>query len=141
MAYQFGRTETLRSAGPHSATVIFLHGLGDSGSGIAPIGQALTGGAGSELSHMKFVFPTAPVRPVTMNGGMRMPGIIECINSGLCSDSCVLKNVPGCVECIAAWFDLDFNKSTGFVDHEGIQSSMDYLGERHVQIRILNDLM
>ena len=28
--------------------------------------------AGTQLPHVKFVFPTAPVQPVTLNMGMRM---------------------------------------------------------------------
>ena len=38
--------------------------LGDSGEGIGSIGPAL------KLQHVKFVCPTAPVRPVTVNMGM-----------------------------------------------------------------------
>lgn len=51
----------------HTATVIFLHGLGDTGHGWA---SALSG---STLSHVKFVCPTANVMPVTLNAGFRMP--------------------------------------------------------------------
>ena len=74
MSYKFGPTVTQQpSGGKHTATVIFLHGLGDTGNGIAPIGQALVDGA-PQLSHVKFLFPTAPQRPVTMNGSAVMPG-------------------------------------------------------------------
>eukprot|EP00276_Gloeochaete_wittrockiana_P010990 CAMPEP_0184656196 /NCGR_PEP_ID=MMETSP0308-20130426/15947_1 /TAXON_ID=38269 /ORGANISM="Gloeochaete witrockiana, Strain SAG 46.84" /LENGTH=222 /DNA_ID=CAMNT_0027093197 /DNA_START=143 /DNA_END=811 /DNA_ORIENTATION=- len=53
----------------HTATVIFLHGLGDTGHGwadVAPDFQAA-------VPYCKFIFPTAQVRPVTLNGGMPMP--------------------------------------------------------------------
>lgn len=50
----------------HSATVIWLHGLGDSGSGWAPIAHELN------LPHVKWVFPNAGSRPVTCNGGTTM---------------------------------------------------------------------
>ncbi|KAF9195286.1 hypothetical protein BGZ51_002801 [Haplosporangium sp. Z 767] len=53
----------------HSATVIFLHGLGDSGAGWAPVGEEL----GQYLPHVKFIFPNAPQTPVTLNYGMKMP--------------------------------------------------------------------
>ncbi|KAF9995541.1 hypothetical protein BGZ80_009026 [Entomortierella chlamydospora] len=53
----------------HSATVIFIHGLGDSGAGWAPVGQEL----GRYLPHVKFIFPNAPDMPVTLNYGMQMP--------------------------------------------------------------------
>ena len=52
-----------------SAAVIWLHGLGADGHDFEPIVPELRlGGAGS----VRFVFPHAPVRPVTINGGMPM---------------------------------------------------------------------
>jgi phospholipase/carboxylesterase len=53
----------------HTATVIWLHGLGDSGHGFAPIVPELKL---PEDSNVRFIFPHAPERPVTINGGMRM---------------------------------------------------------------------
>ncbi len=51
---------------PH-ATVIWLHGLGADGHDFEPIVPEL------ELAKpVRFVFPHAPVRPVTLNQGMRM---------------------------------------------------------------------
>ncbi|KAI7819431.1 acyl-protein thioesterase-1 [Gamsiella multidivaricata] len=58
-----------KASGKHTATLIFMHGLGDSGSGWATIGEELTG----ILPHVKFIFPNAPSMPVTMNHGMHMP--------------------------------------------------------------------
>ncbi|KAF9438473.1 hypothetical protein BGZ76_007592 [Entomortierella beljakovae] len=54
----------------HSATIIFMHGLGDTGAGWAPVGEELS----KYLPHVKFIFPNAPVIPITLNQGMRMPG-------------------------------------------------------------------
>eukprot|EP00882_Tetradesmus_deserticola_P007621 GHRQ01008026.1.p1 GENE.GHRQ01008026.1~~GHRQ01008026.1.p1 ORF type:complete len:324 (+),score=76.17 GHRQ01008026.1:399-1370(+) len=54
----------------HTGTVIMLHGLGDSGDGWAPIGAEWA----PELRHVKFVFPHAPRRPISVNFGMQMPG-------------------------------------------------------------------
>lgn len=51
------------------ATVIWLHGLGDSGNGFAPIVPELN--LPPELA-IRFIFPHAPVRPVTINNGMEM---------------------------------------------------------------------
>ena len=48
-----------------SAAVIFLHGLGDTGSGW----QRTTRRLAKQLPHIKFILPTAPQRPVTVNGG------------------------------------------------------------------------
>lgn len=53
----------------HRATVIWLHGLGDSGHGFAPIVPALNLPASLGI---KFIFPHAPIQPVTVNGGMEM---------------------------------------------------------------------
>jgi phospholipase/carboxylesterase len=54
--------------GPEAA-VIWLHGLGADGSDFEPIVPQLGLGAKPAL---RFVFPHAPVRPVTINNGMRM---------------------------------------------------------------------
>ena len=49
--------------------VIWLHGLGADGNDFAPIVPELVDRAWPPL---RFVFPHAPVRPVTINNGMRM---------------------------------------------------------------------
>ncbi len=52
---------------PIDAAVIWLHGLGADGHDFEPIVDEL------ELPRaIRFVFPHAPVRPVTINGGQRM---------------------------------------------------------------------
>lgn len=51
------------------ATVIWLHGLGDSGNGFAPIVPELK--LPDELA-IRFIFPHAPVRPITINNGYQM---------------------------------------------------------------------
>ncbi|HET7197339.1 MAG TPA: alpha/beta fold hydrolase [Burkholderiales bacterium] len=53
-------------AGP-KGSVIWLHGLGADGHDFEPVVPEL----GLELP-LRFVFPHAPVRPVTINAGMRM---------------------------------------------------------------------
>lgn len=59
-----------RTTGPTPAwTILWLHGLGDSGDGFAPIVPELVRPGWPAL---RFVFPHAPVRAVTINGGMRM---------------------------------------------------------------------
>src|SRR5467141_4892942 len=51
-----------------TASVIWLHGLGADGNDFAPIVPELR----LPKSAIRFVFPHAPVRPVTINAGMRM---------------------------------------------------------------------
>ena len=55
--------------GEHKATIIWLHGLGDSGNGFAPIAPELHL---DDALGVKFIFPHAPVRPVTINNGLEM---------------------------------------------------------------------
>ena len=59
----------VKPAKQHTATVIWLHGLGDSGNGFAPIVPELK--IPEDLA-IRFIFPHAPVRPVTINNGMEM---------------------------------------------------------------------
>lgn len=53
------------------AAVIWLHGLGADGSDFVPIVSELILPAGLNI---RFVFPHAPVRPITINQGYRMRG-------------------------------------------------------------------
>lgn len=81
---------------PAKAVVIWLHGLGDSGNGFAPIVPELT--LPDELA-VRFIFPHAPVRPVTINNGMEM----------------------------RAWYDIksmDFNSRA---DRKGVEESADLI--------------
>lgn len=63
--------ETIESeTGPNPvATIIVLHGLGADGNDFVPIAQELDL---SEVGNVRFVFPHAPVIPVTINNGYRM---------------------------------------------------------------------
>jgi phospholipase/carboxylesterase len=54
---------------PATAAVIWLHGLGDSGAGFAPVVPAL--GLPSDHS-IRFIFPHAPEQAVTINAGYVM---------------------------------------------------------------------
>src|SRR5262245_23937707 len=58
--------ETATRGAPELA-VIWLHGLGADGHDFEPIVRELGLATG-----VRFVFPHAPVRPVTINGGMPM---------------------------------------------------------------------
>lgn len=54
-------------SGKHTATLIFLHGLGDTGHGWASTLAEV------RQSHVKIVCPTANTIPVTLNLGFQMP--------------------------------------------------------------------
>ena len=59
----------LAPKGKHTATVVWLHGLGADGNDFVPIVPELLR---PDWPALRFVFPHAPVRPVTINGGMPM---------------------------------------------------------------------
>ncbi|MDB5859194.1 MAG: carboxylesterase-like protein [Ramlibacter sp.] len=72
--------ETIEAeSGPHpSATIIILHGLGADGNDFVPIAQELDLDA---LGPVRFIFPHAPVMPVTINGGYRMRAWYDILGS------------------------------------------------------------
>ena len=61
--------EIVTGSEPPQGSVIWLHGLGADGHDFEPIVPELR--LPAELG-LRFVFPHAPVRPVTINGGMAM---------------------------------------------------------------------
>jgi len=88
----------LAPATPASASVIWLHGLGADGHDFVPIVPELKLPAAASV---RFVFPHARVRPVTLNMGMRM----------------------------RAWFDIKTLTAEGRADEEGIRESVAVLGQ------------
>lgn len=66
---------------PDSA-VIWLHGLGANGNDFAPIIPEL--GLPDNLA-IRFIFPHAPVRPITINQGYQMPGWYDIISNDIVS--------------------------------------------------------
>ncbi|MBS0343720.1 MAG: alpha/beta hydrolase [Proteobacteria bacterium] len=57
--------------GPNpTASIVLMHGLGADGNDFVPIAQELDL---SSVGPVRFVFPNAPVMPVTINGGYQMP--------------------------------------------------------------------
>ena len=53
-----------------AATVIVLHGLGADGTDFLPVAEELK--LDDAVGPVRWIFPRAPVRPVTINGGYRM---------------------------------------------------------------------
>jgi phospholipase/carboxylesterase len=75
------------------ATIVILHGLGADGNDFVPIAKELDLDA---VGPVRFVFPHAPVMPVTINGGYRM----------------------------RAWYDILGTEMQGVQDEKGLRSSM-----------------
>ncbi len=88
----------LAPAAPASASVIWLHGLGADGHDFVPIVPELQLPAAPPI---RFVFPHARVRSVTLNMGMRM----------------------------RAWFDIKTLTAEGRADEAGIRESTELLGK------------
>jgi phospholipase/carboxylesterase len=63
-----------------SHSVIWLHGLGADGNDFAPIVPELVPAGAPAL---RFVFPHAPVRPITINNGMPMRGWYDIVGFDL----------------------------------------------------------
>jgi phospholipase/carboxylesterase len=70
---------TIESAISPTATVIWLHGLGANGDDFAPIVPQLQL---SDHLPVRFVFPHAPLLPVTLNQGMLMPAWYDILGLG-----------------------------------------------------------
>src|SRR5258706_13183192 len=67
----------IETAARPAATVIWLHGLGADGHDFEPIVPELR-----LTKPVRFVFPNAPVRPVTINQGMRMRAWYDILQFG-----------------------------------------------------------
>lgn len=57
----------LSASGKHTSSLIFLHGLGDTGHGWASTLAEI------RSDNMRIICPTAPTVPVTLNSGFQMP--------------------------------------------------------------------
>lgn len=88
-------TRAAQTATAVTGSIIWLHGLGADGNDFVPMVPALQQ---CQSLPLRFVFPHAPVRPVTINGGMRM----------------------------RAWYDIRGIELTGerLLDHTGIDQSV-----------------
>lgn len=82
----------IEAAGEHRASVIWLHGLGADGHDFEPIVPELQL---EPARGVRFIFPHAPMRPVTINGGMAM----------------------------RAWYDVQSPDLTQMEDSDGIRAS------------------
>ena len=64
------RTIEIETGDYPRATVMLMHGLGSDGNDFVPLVQELDLAA---VGPVRFVFPNAPVMPVSLNGGYAMP--------------------------------------------------------------------
>jgi phospholipase/carboxylesterase len=97
------RLETLQmqSADAPGASLIVLHGLGADGHDFVPIAQELDLAA---VGGARFIFPHAPMRPVTMNGGYVMRAWYDIAGTPLArrEDEAGLRESQALIEALIA---------------------------------------
>jgi phospholipase/carboxylesterase len=87
---------------PHPrATVLLMHGLGADGSDFVPIAGELDLSA---VGPVRFVFPNAPIMPVTINGGYQMPAWYDILGPDLAKreDEAGLRASLAAIEALLA---------------------------------------
>ncbi|MDO9115175.1 MAG: alpha/beta hydrolase [Polaromonas sp.] len=62
------------------ATILIMHGLGADGRDFVPVAEQLDL---SSVGPVRFLFPHAPVIPVTINGGYQMPAWYDILGANL----------------------------------------------------------
>lgn len=73
------QTQVIEPAAQPRGSVIWLHGLGADGHDFVPVVPEL---ALPETLPLRFIFPHAPIRPVTINGGMPMRSWYDILSMG-----------------------------------------------------------
>lgn len=63
-----------------TATILIMHGLGADGRDFLPVAEQLDL---SSIGSVRFLFPSAPVMPVSINGGYRMPAWYDILGTDL----------------------------------------------------------
>ena len=101
-------TETAPNPG---ATIIVLHGLGADGNDFVPVASELDLAA---VGPVRFVFPHAPVMPVTINNGYRMRAWYDILGTDLVrrEDEAGLRSSLAAVDAL-----IEREKSRGIPAH------------------------
>lgn len=90
----------IKAAKP-TASIIFIHGLGDSGQGWSFLPEIIRGsGIISNSNEINFVFPNAPTIPITANQGYAMPGWFDIFEFGNINAKQDLKGFLNSIETI-----------------------------------------
>ena len=89
-------------SGEHpTATILILHGLGADGNDFVPIAEELQL---DEVGPVRFIFPHAPVMPVTINNGYRMRAWYDIVgfDADAPQDEAGLRRSQALVEALVA---------------------------------------
>jgi phospholipase/carboxylesterase len=81
------------------AAIVLMHGLGADGNDFVPIAHELNLGS---VGPVRFVFPNAPVIPVTINGGYRMPAWYDILGADIArrEDEAGLRQSQAAIEAL-----------------------------------------
>lgn len=90
-------TTQFETAPNPTASVIVLHGLGADGNDFVPIAQELDL---SGIGAVRFVFPSSPTRPVTVNGGYVMPAWYDILGPGQPEDAAGLRESQRLIDAL-----------------------------------------
>jgi phospholipase/carboxylesterase len=95
------KTIEIETAPNPRATVLLMHGLGADGNDFVPIAGELDLSA---VGPVRFVFPNAPIMPVTINGGYQMPAWYDILGSDLAKreDEAGLRTSMAAIEALLA---------------------------------------
>jgi phospholipase/carboxylesterase len=93
------------------ATVLILHGLGADGRDFLPVAEQLDL---SSVGPVRFIFPNAPVMPVTINGGYQMPAWYDILGADLTQrqDEAGLRHSQQAIDAL-----IEREKSRGVASH------------------------
>ncbi len=83
------------------ASIIIMHGLGADGRDFLPIAEQFNL---SSVGPVRFLFPNAPVMPVSINGGYEMPAWYDILNADLVrrEDEAGLRQSQAMIEALIA---------------------------------------
>ena len=93
------------------ATVLILHGLGADGRDFLPVAEQFDL---SSVGPVRFIFPNAPVMPVTINGGYQMPAWYDILGADLTQrqDEAGLRHSQQAIDAL-----IEREKSRGVASH------------------------
>ncbi|KXS22206.1 Phospholipase/carboxylesterase [Gonapodya prolifera JEL478] len=103
------KTFTIEPEQKHTATVIFLHGFGDTGMGW----QILSDELGARFPYVKWIFPHAPVIPITFQEGMRSHAWYDILSFSSSTPEQATKqeqSIHGAVEMVLPLIKIETNQ-------------------------------
>jgi len=117
----------LKTGSLHTHTIIWMHGLGADGNDFVQIVNELRLPQGKQI---KFIFPHAPERPVTINNGYVMRAWYDISNTN-CEDELGIRNSQKAIDAL-----IDNEIQNGIVSHNIILAGFSQGGVMALQVGI-----